>query len=186
MEKISPFFYASFSTPLGDAIIGWYQNRLSAFILPQDSFEKALQILNSYQLPPHASKITSDELPWPDLPDKINSYFQGEAVSFPEPIYIEQFQPFTIQVLNTIHDIPWGKSMTYQQVAQIATQSKAYRAVGQALGRNPIPLIIPCHRVVAKNSLGGFGYGLDWKARLLTLEKYQGIDLNHYKPTVSL
>ena len=61
----------------------------------------------------------------------------------------------------------------YQQVAQLSSRKRAYRAVGQALHRNPIPLIIPCHRVVAKSSLGGFGYGLDWKLRLLTLENIQ-------------
>ena len=172
MNQPNLFFYSPISTPFGISIIGWYDNRLSAFVLPQQSLDEARNILNSYQLPKHDSQNTDSSLPWPDLPDKINAYFQGKKVSFPEPVYLEQFHPFTRQVLETIRTIPWGEVITYQQIAHQATQSRAYRATGQALGRNPIPLIVPCHRVVAKNSLGGFGYGLEWKSRLLSLEKY--------------
>jgi len=173
MKKSLPFFYGSFLTPIGTAIVGWHHDHLSAFVLPQPSFDDAFRILNSYQLPHHDSKIARTKLPWPDLPNKINAYFQGEAVTFAEPVFLDQFKPFTRQVLDFIRSIPWGGVMTYQQVALLSTQTRASRAVGQALGRNPIPLIIPCHRVIAKNSLGGFGFGLEWKSRMLSLEKFQ-------------
>ena len=171
MEKTRSFFYFSFLTPLGTALIGWNHDQIAAFVLPQPSLEEAIQILDSYHLPGYESKKCHSQVPWPELPDKINAYFHGEKVHFSEPVYLDQFPAFTRQVFHIVRNIPWGEVVTYQRVANLSSQPKAYRAVGQALGRNPIPLIIPCHRVIAKNSLGGFGYGLEWKSRLLTLEK---------------
>jgi len=174
MKKLNPLYYLPLPTPLGIAIISWQKDQLIiAFVLPQPTIEEALQILQSYRLPSHDSIKLETKLPWPDLADKINAYFSGEKVVFPEPVFIEQFSGYTRQILKITKNISWGEVMTYQQVAQLSLQKKAYRAVGQALSHNPIPLIIPCHRVIAKKSLGGFGYGLDWKLRLLNLEKFQ-------------
>ena len=66
--------------------------------------------------------------------------------------------------------IPHGKCITYQQLAELAGFPKGARAVGMACGANPLPVIIPCHRVVAKNGLGGFGGGITLKKSLLALE----------------
>ena len=170
MRKSNSFFYSFLSTPLGTAIIGWQNDLLAAFVLPQPTLEEAFQYFQSYHLPHHDSFILETKSPWLDLSDKVNAYFSGEKVMFSEPIIINQFPDYTRQILDITKNIPWGEVKTYQQVAQLSSQKRAYRAVGQALHRNPIPLIIPCHRVIAKNSLGGFGYGLNWKLRLLTLE----------------
>jgi methylated-DNA-[protein]-cysteine S-methyltransferase len=77
---------------------------------------------------------------------------------------------FQKKVLKTISNIPSGETMTYGEVAKAAGKPGAARAVGNVMACNPIPLILPCHRVVASNGLGGFTGGLDVKRKLLKLE----------------
>lgn len=78
--------------------------------------------------------------------------------------------PFECQVLEAIYQIPAGKTMTYAEVAKAVGRPKAARAVGNVMAKNPIPLILPCHRVVASNGLGGYTGSLKVKAGLLKLE----------------
>lgn len=78
--------------------------------------------------------------------------------------------PFQRAVWSALLNIPRGQTRTYGEIAAVIGQPKAMRAVGTACGANPIPLWIPCHRVVAKNGLGGFGAGLPWKKLLLEME----------------
>lgn len=80
---------------------------------------------------------------------------------------------FHVRVWKALHDIPFGTTATYGEVARAARSPKAVRACGQACGANPILLFIPCHRVVSSTGLGGFGCGLKWKKRFLALE---GVD----------
>jgi len=77
---------------------------------------------------------------------------------------------FQKAVWNELKKIPRGQTRTYREVAKAIKNPKAMRAVGTACGANPVPLFIPCHRVVAQNGLGGFGAGLPWKNLLLKLE----------------
>ena len=79
--------------------------------------------------------------------------------------------PFQWAAMKAIADIPFGETRTYKEVAAMAGKSKGARAIGQAMGRNPLPLIFPCHRVVAAAGLGGFGSGLDVKRYLLKHEQ---------------
>lgn len=80
--------------------------------------------------------------------------------------------PFQIKVWRAIQTIPYGETRSYLWIAKKIGNPKAVRAVGQACGANPLPLLIPCHRVVASHQkIGGFGGGLPLKRRLLQLEK---------------
>ncbi|MFA5310765.1 MAG: MGMT family protein [Candidatus Omnitrophota bacterium] len=80
--------------------------------------------------------------------------------------------PFAGRVYKAVMSIPLGQVRTYKWVAKKAGSSSAYRAVGTALKKNPLPLVIPCHRVVKSNNvLGGYIFGEDFKKRLLDLEK---------------
>ena len=81
--------------------------------------------------------------------------------------------PFQWAAMKAIAEIPFGETRTYKQVAAMAGRPKGARAIGQAMGRNPLPLIFPCHRVVAAAGLGGFGSGLDVKQYLLEHEANQ-------------
>ena len=82
--------------------------------------------------------------------------------------------PFQQQVWQALLKIPYGHTQSYGEIATFINNPKAVRATGGACGANPIPLIIPCHRVLAANrKLGGFSWGLPWKKRLLALENIE-------------
>jgi len=102
---------------------------------------------------------------------QLKNYFQGKKVDFSTKYDISHLSTFTQKVLNVTKKIPYGKTLTYSQIAKRIGYPKASRAVGQAVGFNPLPIIIPCHRVLRKDgSLGGFAYGLKWKKTLLKIE----------------
>ena len=102
----------------------------------------------------------------------LRRYFSGETVSFSEyPLDLSRQAPFHRRALLAARRIPRGEVRTYAWVAARAGSPRAARAVGQAMSRNTIPLIIPCHRVIASDGgLGGFGGGLELKRALLLLE----------------
>jgi len=105
--------------------------------------------------------------------DQIRAYLDGQRTDFDLPTDISILTDFQQQVLEATQQIPRGRIATYMDIARKIGKPKAVRAVGQALGRNPIPIVIPCHRVIASDgSLGGYsgGGGLKTKARLLQLE----------------
>lgn len=87
------------------------------------------------------------------------------------PLDLSAGTPFQQQVWQVLRQITLGQTWSYSQVAQAIGQPKAVRAVGGACGANPIPVLVPCHRVLAANHrLGGFSGGLDWKRKLLARE----------------
>jgi methylated-DNA-[protein]-cysteine S-methyltransferase len=104
---------------------------------------------------------------------QLREYLNGERTSFDVNIDLSALTEFHKQVLLAAWQIPHGKIATYGEIARRIGKPKAARAVGQALGRNPMPIVIPCHRVIASDgSLGGYsgGGGLETKAKLLALE----------------
>lgn len=102
----------------------------------------------------------------------IQDMFDGKAPMINPAVDLGEVTAFTRCVLETAMEIPWGETRSYKWVAQQAGKPKAARAVGQALGRNPVPLVAPCHRVIREDgSLGGFGMGIGWKTWLLMLER---------------
>jgi methylated-DNA-[protein]-cysteine S-methyltransferase len=101
----------------------------------------------------------------------LKSYFDGAKVDLAVPVDLSGLKPFTRRVLEETGKIPYGRVATYRSIALRVGAPEAARAVGQALKRNPIPLVIPCHRVIRSDgSLGGFAMGLDIKTRLLSIE----------------
>ncbi|MGC9318913.1 MAG: methylated-DNA--[protein]-cysteine S-methyltransferase, partial [Armatimonadota bacterium] len=101
----------------------------------------------------------------------LTEYFAGRPVSFDLPLDLRDRGPFGVRVLEACGRIPWGETWSYGELAAAAGSPRGARAAGQALGRNPLPIVVPCHRVIgAGGSLVGFGAGLEMKARLLRLE----------------
>ena len=85
---------------------------------------------------------------------------------------VPQGTPFQLSVLIALQEVPYGETISYGELARRIGKPKAYRAVGAANARNPLPIVIPCHRVIGSNgSLVGFGGGLDIKQKLLDLER---------------
>lgn len=101
---------------------------------------------------------------------ELNAWFAGDLRNFSVPVRLSG-TPFQLAVWEAVAAIPWGERRTYGEIARTIGRPGAARAVGGACNRNPVPIIIPCHRVVgADGSLTGFGGGLDIKARLLERE----------------
>ena len=110
---------------------------------------------------------------FPDVVRQLNQYFEGSRKQFEVPISIEAPNGcFNRSVWEELRKIPYGTTCSYKDLAQRIGREKAYRAVGQANHRNPIAIVIPCHRVVGSNgSLTGFGGGISTKKFLLDLEQ---------------
>lgn len=109
------------------------------------------------------------------LESELNAYIAGDLESFSVSYDISRCTEFRRSVWQIMSRIPYGGSMQYGEVAKQLGKLEAAQAVGQACGANPVPLVIPCHRVVAKNGLGGFSAGTEWKLKLIEHEKqYKG------------
>ena len=107
---------------------------------------------------------------------QLKEYFSGQRRKFDLPVDLSSLTPFQREVLAVTNRIPWGEVWSYRRVAQEMGWPNASRAVGQALGRNPVPIVIPCHRVIASDGgLGGYcgTTGLDLKRWLLRHEGAQ-------------
>ena len=102
---------------------------------------------------------------------ELDAYFRGRLKKFTVPIDLRGVTDFTGRVLRATRSIPFGRLVSYGGVASRIGSPRASRAVGGALGRNPVPIIVPCHRVIAHGGkLGGFTGGLDTKRTLLQIE----------------
>jgi methylated-DNA-[protein]-cysteine S-methyltransferase len=106
------------------------------------------------------------------LARQLKQYAAGKTVRWSVPVDLSSGTPFQQKVWHALTRIPRGETRSYAWVARQIGKPKATRAVGTACGANPVPVVIPCHRVIASDgSLGGFGGGLPMKRRLLALER---------------
>lgn len=102
---------------------------------------------------------------------QLDEYFQGKRTTFSLPFKLTG-TPFQLTVWKELQNIPYGKTTSYKEIAQKINKPKAYRAVGMANNKNPLPIIIPCHRVIGSNGkLIGYAGGLKLKNYLLELEQ---------------
>jgi methylated-DNA-[protein]-cysteine S-methyltransferase len=106
-----------------------------------------------------------------DLMQRLRNYFGGHRATFPDELNLSQATAFQREVWEITRLIPYGETKSYTWVAEQLGKAGAVRAVGKALARNPLPIIIPCHRVVANDGkLGGYSGGVGMKRHLLQLE----------------
>jgi len=158
--------YITFNTDMGWVGILGSTAGLLRITLPQRSAQEARQLLtdsvNYATQAPHLFK---------DLMERLRSYFSGHKTTFPDKLDLSKATAFQRQVWEITKHIPHGETRSYAWVAKQVGKLGAVRAVGQALARNPLPIIIPCHRVVASDGkLGGYSGGLEMKRYLLWLE----------------
>nr|WP_106779747.1 methylated-DNA--[protein]-cysteine S-methyltransferase [Lysinibacillus timonensis] len=131
---------------------------------PLEELEKWIKKHN-----PHAMLVENEEKLIPSI-DELKEYFDGKRKDFSSSFDLLG-TPFQVNVWNTLFQIPFGKTKCYSDIANEINNPKAVRAVGTAIGSNPIAIIIPCHRVLGKNgTLTGYSGGLPVKERLLQLE----------------
>jgi len=117
------------------------------------------------------ARIVGDDEPNEVVLDQIHGYLRGELQTFTAPMDVRG-TPFQREVWDAISAIPYGETVSYSDLAEEIGRPKAQRAVGQAVGANPTPIVVPCHRVIGKSGkLVGFAGGLPLKERLLMLER---------------
>jgi O-6-methylguanine DNA methyltransferase len=119
-------------------------------------------------------KIVRDDRKHRDILNQLRKYLKGELQHFNCKLDFRG-TPFQKKVWSALAKIPYGRTRSYGDIARAIGHPKAFRAVGNANGRNSIPLIVPCHRVIESNGgLGGFGHGIKVKKQLLDFEKGHG------------
>ena len=158
--------FAIVSTKFGWVGLGGSEAGLVLLTLPKSSRKAAISEVKEF-----AADAVEDTSAFGDLPYRLQRYFYGEKVSFPDSLDLSGATDFQKAVWNATRFIPYGETRTYVWVAQQIGNPRASRAVGGALARDPFPIIVPCHRVLASNgNIGGFSGGLALKRRLLKLE----------------
>jgi methylated-DNA-[protein]-cysteine S-methyltransferase len=157
-------FYTSIDSPIGELLLLGDGHALRGLYM-QDG-RKPVQI---------APRWERSETPFAEVQRQLREYFAGERTTFDDlPLTLDGAQ-FERRVWRALQDIPYGETASYGEIARRVGQPGAARAVGLANGRNPIAVIVPCHRVIGANgTLDGYGGGLERKRLLLELEQGQG------------
>jgi methylated-DNA-[protein]-cysteine S-methyltransferase len=171
-------------TSLGHFAAFFSEAGLIALTCPYPSPRRALEALVA-ELP---QRIALASCPPPAslaarLARWLQRYARGQAPPLSIPLDGRGLSAFDQRVLSALWHVPFGCVVTYGALAAACGAPGAARAVGQALGRNRSPVLLPCHRVVAANGLGGFGAGLDLKRMLL---RHEGLDPQALQPAKSL
>jgi methylated-DNA-[protein]-cysteine S-methyltransferase len=118
-----------------------------------------------------AVSVESDSALLKEAVRQLTEYFDGQRKQFSLPL-LPDGTPFQKQVWQALQSVPYGKTCTYSELAAMSGNSKAVRAVGSALHRNPLPIFTPCHRVLpASGEIGNFAWGIDAKRLLLEIER---------------
>lgn len=167
-EGLLDVAYATVDSPIGSLLVASTPRGIVRLGFPTEDADDVLDQL--------ATKISPRVLEAPARLDtvrrQLDEYFEGRLHTFTVQLdWTLTGQGFRHQILRHTAEIPYGCTSTYMEMATKAGNRKAYRAAGNALGSNPIPVVVPCHRVLATGGgLGGYGGGVSVKERLLRLE----------------
>jgi methylated-DNA-[protein]-cysteine S-methyltransferase len=166
-EGLLDVAYTTTDSPFGTLLLAKTPRGLVRVGLPnQDSDELLVDLARRVsprvlEAPPELDEVRRE----------LDLYFEGRLDSFDLPLDWQLSQGFRLRVLQAIAAIPYGETRTYTEMASSAGNQRAVRAAGTACGRNPLPLVVPCHRVLRSGgALGGYGGGLPMKQGLLQLE----------------
>jgi methylated-DNA-[protein]-cysteine S-methyltransferase len=166
-EGLLDVAYANVDSPFGPLLVAATPRGLVRLNLPAYDPEQTLEEL--------AERVSPRVLEAPARLDEarreLDLYFEGKLTEFDLPIDWQLTGGFRKQVQRAIYRIPYGQTRSYTEVARSAGNERAVRAAGTACGSNPIPIVVPCHRVLRSGgALGGYGGGLQMKEALLRLE----------------
>ena len=152
-------YYCYFETPIGELLLAGEADALSMIGFPKGAMRRD----------PEPDWIYNED-PFEAACQQLMEYFDGKRKEFDLPLKLDGTE-FQVSVLEALQGIPYGETTSYGAIAKQIGRPRAMRAVGAANGRNPIPIIVPCHRVIGSSGdLTGFGGGLDTKEALLRLE----------------
>jgi methylated-DNA-[protein]-cysteine S-methyltransferase len=159
-------YYCALDTPIGRLLVAASGGGLVRVSFPRSEASFVAELRRSLRTEPIRSRTRTG-----DIVHQLRAYFAGERRHFDVRLDLTGASPFQRRVLMAAASVPAGQVVSYGEIARRIGQPGASRAVGQALGHNPIPIVIPCHRVIASGgSIGGYGGGLAVKRKLLRLE----------------
>ncbi|MHB8840208.1 MAG: methylated-DNA--[protein]-cysteine S-methyltransferase [Candidatus Aquicultor sp.] len=139
---------------------------LAGIIFPQES-----EHLLEEEIARRYDRLKYDETLGLELSSTIGRYFNGENVHFDYQLDYGQATEFERKIYDTLKSVSYGETLTYKELALRCGRPKAARAVGNAMAKNPVPIVVPCHRVLKSDgSIGGWSGKRGWKERLLALE----------------
>jgi methylated-DNA-[protein]-cysteine S-methyltransferase len=166
-EGLLDIAYTTTDSPFGPLLLATTQRGLVRIGMPNQDFDELLEEL--------AGRVSPRVLELPSQLDEVrrqlDRYFESDLRDFDLPLDWQLTAGFRRRVLRATNRIPYGQTRSYMQMAKSAGNERAVRAAGTALGSNPIPIVVPCHRVLRTGGgLGGYGGGLGMKQSLLTLE----------------
>jgi methylated-DNA-[protein]-cysteine S-methyltransferase len=166
-EELLDVAYATLDSPFGPLLAASTPRGVVRLAFPEESEDAVLERLASRVSP----RILRAPARLDPLARQLDEYFEGRRHAFETDLDWSLIGPFGTKVLRATAAIPYGGVLTYAQVAGEAGSPRGSRATGNALGSNPIPIVIPCHRVLRTGgALGGYGGGLERKRWLLELE----------------
>lgn len=158
--------YDIFSSPLGLLYIIFSDNALAGIIFGNEVGKSPISI------PLSLKGIKKGKIP-EDFRQQLIDYFEGKLREFKQEVILLRGTEFEKSVWLILREIPYGETRTYKWVASRIGKPMAVRAVGRALSKNPIPIVLPCHRVIESDgSIGGYSSGVEKKRRLLNLEYF--------------
>jgi methylated-DNA-[protein]-cysteine S-methyltransferase len=164
-EGVAEVAYATLDTPCGELLIAGTDTGLVAVGLTDP--EGVLESLAARVSP----RILRDPSRLDEPRRQLDEYFEGRRRAFDIPLDWTMSRGFRRTVLHELIDVPYGNVVTYAELAQRTDNPRAVRAVGSAMATNPLPIVVPCHRVVRTGgSLGNYGGGVEMKRWLLTME----------------
>ncbi len=159
-------YYCYLDTPIGELLLAGEEGALAMIGFPKGSMRRDPE-----------SDWIYNEKPLAEARRQLQEYFAGTRKTFDLPLRLSGTE-FQVSVLEALQKIPYGETVSYGEIARRIGRPKAMRAVGAANGRNPIPIVVPCHRVIGSSGdLTGFGGGIDTKEALLRLEAEHTQDL---------
>lgn len=160
------FAYSLFMTHLGWMGVVGSEKGVKKIVLPQNSPDTVHRLMrkNDHGLQEGTAYFS-------ELCLRLKKYINGERVTFKDKMDLHKATPFQLQVWEATCSIPWGETRSYSWLAQQIGRPHHSRAVGQALASNPVPLLIPCHRVVRQDGcLSGYRGGMPLKKYLINME----------------
>lgn len=167
-EGAADIGYGPVDSPFGTLLAATTSKGLVKLAFPEEETDSVLDRL-AMRISPRIVEARPAALD--PLKRELEEYFNGRRDSFETALDWSLIGPFATRVLRATAAIPYGNYSTYAEIAARAGSPRGSRAAGNALGSNPIPIIIPCHRVLRSGgALGGYGGGLDRKLHLLALE----------------
>jgi methylated-DNA-[protein]-cysteine S-methyltransferase len=167
-EGLLDVAYSTADSPFGTLLLAKTPRGLVRLGLPGEDAEAMLADLAGRISP----RVLEDPARLDEERRELDDYFAGRRHAFELPIDWQLSHGFLLRARQGIAAIPYGETRTYTDLARGAGNERAVRAAGSACSRNPIPLVVPCHRVLRSDgSLGGYAGGLEMKERLLELEQ---------------